>query len=130
MIYISGAITGTTDFIERFLIVEQHLINNLGYAKTFNPSQFSMIEGLEHWQYMELCLVALKWCDSIYMMPGWEESKGAKMEYEFAKANGINVILGKYTCDGRCGFGEETCNIFCKYSNKCIAEGSNCDGRV
>jgi hypothetical protein len=35
---------------------------------------------------------ALTFCDSIYMMKGWEESKGANIELKVAKAIGLKII--------------------------------------
>ena len=37
-------------------------------------------------------LDALKTCDTIYLLPGWEESFGAKNELKIAIENGLNVI--------------------------------------
>lgn len=92
MIYISGAITGTTDFIERFAEAEDEM-RLCGYLEVFNPTKLSFGDDLNHEQYMELCLTALEWCDFIYMIPGWKNSKGARMEYEFARENNICVLV-------------------------------------
>lgn len=37
-------------------------------------------------------LVMIEKCDTIVMMKGWEESKGATAELEFAKQKGLEVI--------------------------------------
>ena len=43
----------------------------------------------------EMCIRdrAISTCDFIYMMDGWQNSRGAKMEYEFAKMIGIQIIF-------------------------------------
>lgn len=42
--------------------------------------------------YMREDLFALKLCDAIYMLKGWEESRGARIEHWFAKRYGKQVI--------------------------------------
>lgn len=42
----------------------------------------------DHWTHddwmQRFCLPLLDRCDAILMMPGWEHSKGSRMEYEYA----------------------------------------------
>lgn len=40
-------------------------------------------------------LMALKRCDAIYMLPDWKHSPGALVEYFYAKAVGLEVIITK-----------------------------------
>lgn len=90
-VYISGKITGTTDYIERFAKAEKEL-KDRGY-EVINPAEMCRsLPRLEHSQYMQLCMIALSFCDSIYMLDGWQESKGAWMEYIHAKDN--DYIIG------------------------------------
>lgn len=37
-------------------------------------------------EYMKLCLTMLDMADAIYLLSGWEESRGACAEYEYALA--------------------------------------------
>jgi len=93
-VYISGPITSTTDYMERFEKCQKNLEAH-GY-EVINPALINsnLPESTTWDQYMDVSLVLLKMCDSIYMLPGWINSKGASLEYEIAKSRGIRVING------------------------------------
>ena len=86
-IYISGAITGTDDYMERFAKAEKELTKN-GYS-VVNPAKVNaqLPEDTTYGEYMKMCFCMLDMCDSIYMLQGWEKSCGANRElgYAFAK---------------------------------------------
>ena len=97
VIYISGKITGTSDYADRFSAVEDKLIAE-GY-EVLNPVR----EGkwLEHclepekptWaQYMKYDIATMMKADCIYMMHGWEQSKGAWVEHFLARVLNYNII--------------------------------------
>lgn len=90
-IYISGAITGTTDYMERFAEAEKSL-TEAGY-EVVNPSKLCLImpETATHKEYMDICIPLLKICESIYMLDGWKESKGANIEKNIATESGMKV---------------------------------------
>lgn len=83
-IYISGKITGTDDYIARFAAAEEKL-TKAGY-KVVNPARTNAtLPDLDWKQYMDVCIVLIDFCDSIYMLSDWEESKGAKIEHKIAE---------------------------------------------
>lgn len=90
-IYISGPITGTDDYMERFqkaedeLAANGHMVYNPAHANSFMP------EGTTYDEYMEISFCLLGMADAIYMMDGWEKSKGANMELARAKELGLEV---------------------------------------
>lgn len=93
-VYISGKITGTTDFMERFGSAEEKL-KFMGYA-VLNPAHANsyMPEDTTWEEYMKVSLTLLQMADAIYMLNGWEDSKGARQEYEFALSSlGLKVIF-------------------------------------
>ena len=86
LIYISGAITGTTDYIERFQKAEDKLAAK-GY-RVVNPAKVcSYLPELSHSEYMNICIEMLKPCDSVYFLEDWVNSIGACFEYQFSMLN-------------------------------------------
>lgn len=83
-VYISGAITGTDDYMERFAKAEKSLADN-GFI-VINPAKVNGQLPVETtWEeYMKMSLVMLDMCDAIYMLDGWKNSKGACIEYGYA----------------------------------------------
>ena len=91
-IYISGAITGTNDYMERFAKAEKELTEN-GYS-VINPAKVNaqLPEDTTYEEYMEMCFCMLDMCDSVYFINGWEDSKGCLMEYGFSIKKGIGIL--------------------------------------
>lgn len=92
IVYISGAISGTTDYLERFEKAETELKSE-GYT-VINPAKInSFLPNTTTWeQYMEIDYKMLDICDAIYMLDGWVYSKGAKAEYEYAVEHHMSVM--------------------------------------
>lgn len=89
--YISGKITGTDDYIKRFEDAENSL--KLKGLEPVNPAKVcaKLPETFEHGEYMAVTMARLEQCDGIYMLKGWQDSKGAKMEYQMAIEKGLHV---------------------------------------
>lgn len=94
MIYISGGITGFTEeeYMKRFNRAEDYLWE-FGYEKIINPANVSaVLPELFHSEYMTVCMALLSLCDTIYMLKGYEQSKGAMQELEYARDHGYEVV--------------------------------------
>lgn len=91
-IYISGKITGNPTYEIQFQEAEAKL-RAQGYD-VITPAGLSalMPDDATHAEYMEVCLKLLALADGIYMLPGWEDSKGAGMEHRFAMENGLRFL--------------------------------------
>lgn len=92
-IYISGKITGTDDFMERFRVVEERLesegmsVINPAHANAYMPKDTTYEE------YMKVSFCLLDMCEVIYMMNGWERSCGANREYGYALAKDKMIMF-------------------------------------
>jgi len=83
-IYIAGKITGLarTDYEAKFLSTQTMLEN--GGHKVMNPAYVNATEGFEHEDYMHICYAMIDVCNAVYMQKDWQQSKGARMELQYA----------------------------------------------
>ena len=97
-IYISGAITGISNWTEHFQKGEQYLLEKYKDDDLIirNPLHFPKLECKdpdEEWlAYMKMSIHQLMECDTIYMLKGWEDSKGAKIEHHIAQDLNYNIM--------------------------------------
>ena len=91
-IYISGPISGTNDYMERFASMETRL-QELGYVVINPAKECAHLPDSTTWkEYMSECLKMLLLCDAICMLKGWSNSKGAKIELDVASKCDLTVI--------------------------------------
>ncbi len=86
ILYLSGPITGTTDYVERFG-TEAHRLRDAGY-EVVNPVEGAPA-GLLHHEYMRRDLPLMLACDGVALLPGHDESQGSKLEVQVARACGL-----------------------------------------
>lgn len=91
-IYISGPITGTQDYMKNFDKAKKEL-KSVGFS-VVNPAKVlsQMPADTEYEEYMDMAMMMLSMCDSIYMLKGWEKSTGANREYGYALASDITIM--------------------------------------
>ena len=92
-IYISGAIAHH-DIEERrkaFDLAERYL-SMKGYDPV-NPFKNGLPEDAHWMEHMRADIAKLLQCDGIYMLVGWELSKGAKLELDVASSCRIEVMF-------------------------------------
>lgn len=92
-IYISGPVTGTDDYTERFAKAQADLTER-GYS-VINPVlvNSNMPEDATWEEYMKMSFCMLEMCDTIFMLNGWEKSKGAVLEFRKAINRNMAVIM-------------------------------------
>lgn len=100
MIYISGPMSGVDNYVRDFAIAESQIID-LGLLRTYdniiNPSDVLTVlpDKLEYKDLMRICLDLLAMCNAVYMLRGWEDSKGARLEHEYAVAHKYKIYYQK-----------------------------------
>jgi len=87
-IYISGPITGTRDYKERFAAAEEYL-RSLG-AIPMNPAVLP--PGFEWDEYMKICYPMIDVCDAAYFLERYTESVGARREFLYAACTGKQLF--------------------------------------
>lgn len=91
-IYISGGITGVKNYKERFARAAA-IIEEKGH-EAINPCDIQAIfkPGTTSWeQYMMVDKGMLQACAAVYFLPGWEKSKGSRIEHKWAIEFGLKI---------------------------------------
>ena len=79
-----------TEYIHELHEMVQEIIKR-GHIPV-NPANV-VHEGWSYKQYIDHDLILLSICDAIYMLEGWEESRGASLELNYAMTTGMQVIF-------------------------------------
>lgn len=87
-IYIAGSITGNRHYKSQFRATEE-MLQRERYT-VLNPAELP--EGMKPADYMRICFAMLETADVVLFQLGWQVSKGAKLEYDYARYIGKDVI--------------------------------------
>lgn len=108
-VYIAGPMTGKPNYnFQAFNEAESYLHNTYS-CRVCNPARFGALilrhVGRTETVYelaIDITMQALKLCTKLYLLNGWEESKGAIREVDYAIRNSMQII--KQDCDfNKCG---------------------------
>ena len=95
IVYLSGGITGKENYKEEFAIAEDFLVRK-GYC-VLNPARLDEVSTeLSYEQYMKLCYTLIDICDVVFMISGWQKSKGANAELLYAKSLKKEIMYQDY----------------------------------
>jgi len=96
-VYIAGPIKGNDSARECFALAAK-MLRDLGKYEVVNPFELN-VSAIEadagYAAYMRADLKALVGCDAIHLLRGWENSAGARLEFQVAQMCGLLVT---YQC--------------------------------
>ena len=84
-IYIAGPMTGLPGFNYPAFNAEAARLRELGWDVE-NPAENPAPASGEWIDYMRMAIPQLMTCDYIVMLPGWEKSRGARIEQRVARS--------------------------------------------
>ena len=90
-VYISGKITGREKEAEKEFAEAEKKLTAAGLTPV-NPFSFNKDHDQTWESYMRVCIIELCKCNTIYMLPNWKDSRGARLEYKLAKKLGLHVL--------------------------------------
>ena len=91
-IYLSGKISGTDlDYVRRLFDKVATTLRALGHEVT-NPLCNGLSESDPWEDHIAKDIINLIDCEGIYMLQGWEDSQGARIEHAVAKEIGLKVM--------------------------------------
>lgn len=89
-VYLSGPITNTKNYKGLFMFAEE-LVSYDEAEQIYNPA--AQIPASSSWeQAMHRCLSEITNYDTVVLLPGWNASRGARLESDVALACGIHVV--------------------------------------
>ncbi len=97
-IYISGPITGLPyeEARSAFMNAENAIRSRYGaLVEVVNPIRLAP-KNTKWSDAMRSCIAAMMQCDYIHMLPGYEKSEGARLEYTIAVKLGFGVCNEQY----------------------------------
>lgn len=91
-IYISGPMTGMPDLNFPAFNAEAARLRNLG-LRVVNPAEVQLPAGSPWAAFMRADLIdMLRHCDTVVTLPGWDRSRGARIEVYVARQLGLRVL--------------------------------------
>ena len=93
LVFIAGPMTGLPDW-NRAAFYEAEEVLTSADIESINPASLAFIipEYAPHEMFVDTTCALVKHCQAVVRLPGWETSKGAKLEMAAAVRNGVPVF--------------------------------------
>lgn len=90
-IYIAGPMTGLPGLNFPAFHAAAKKLRAEGH-EVINPAEINPDHKMPWLECMRLDLAALVFCEAIYLLPGWQDSKGATLEHHVAARLGLAIL--------------------------------------
>lgn len=90
-VYIAGGMTGYPQFNWPAFYEAEAILEALGH-EVRNPARMGHIEGGDWITYLKRDLLNVLEVDALCVLPGWDTSKGARLEVHVALELGLRVL--------------------------------------
>lgn len=90
-IYIAGPMTGLPDFNYPAFNAAAARLRALGF-EVENPAENPEPHCGSWLGYMRMAIRQISQCDGVVLLPGWQQSKGARIEHQLATNLGLVVV--------------------------------------
>ena len=88
-IYVAGPVSGMENYNRPAFERAEYTIKQCG---GFPLSSLGLPEGMTQEAYMDICFAMIRGCRALYMLKGWEDSKGAVAEHAYAIKIGKAIV--------------------------------------
>lgn len=93
-IYIAGPMTGLPELnFPAFHAAAQEL--RAAGHDVINPAEINPDPGTAWEDCMRADIAQLVTCDAIFLLPGWERSRGASLEHHIARELGLRIVRAR-----------------------------------
>lgn len=89
-LYLAGPMTNLPEKNYPAFHAEAARLRALGYT-VVSPAEIHLVDGLPWADYMKVDIPLMLSCDGVARLPGWEASKGARIECQLAEDLGLPV---------------------------------------
>lgn len=90
-IYVAGPMTGYPDLNFPAFHAAAAALRAQGHHVE-NPAEINADPKAQWLDCMRMDITRLVTCDAVYLLPGWEKSRGAKVEHGLAVGLGFQII--------------------------------------
>lgn len=98
-IYIAGPMTGLPNLNFEAFHTAARVLRAEGHD-VVNPAEINADPSAGWLECMRKDICALSTCDAIYLLQGWENSRGARLEARIAEGLGFQVIFAELAHKG------------------------------
>jgi Domain of unknown function (DUF4406) len=88
--YIAGPMTGLPELNFPAFHQAAEWLRGMGH-EVVNPAEINPGVSMEWHECMRADIAQLVTCQCIYLLPGWEDSRGAKLEHHIAERLGMRI---------------------------------------